>query len=104
MVTWDAPRRAPIFCAGNEFYTDANSHEMVKRVRGLRSGYAPVLPEELTANPLGGNYFPITSAIAIADKSTKQQLLLVTERGQGIDLITDYRQLRPSGQLGIATR
>lgn len=64
--------------------TDANSLEMVKRVKGRRTGFAPVqLADEFTANPLGGNYYPITSSIAIVDNTTKQQLVLVTERGQG---------------------
>ena len=69
--------------AGREFYTDANSLEMMKRIKGRRTGFAPLQFEEFTANPLGGNYYPITSSIAIADNSTKQQLVLVTERGQG---------------------
>ena len=70
--------------SGNEFMTDANSLEMVKRVRGRRSGFAPVeLADKDTANPLGGNYYPITSSIAIADNATRQQLVLITERGQG---------------------
>lgn len=56
---------------------------MVKRVRGRRTGFAPVQLEKYTANPLGGNYYPITSSVAIADNTTMQQLVLVTERGQG---------------------
>ena len=71
--------------AGNEFYTDANSLEMVKRVTGQRPGFVKQEPEEFTANPIGGNYYPITSSIAIADKTTKQQLALITERGQGAE-------------------
>jgi hypothetical protein len=50
--------------SGDEFFTDANSLTMVKRVRGLRSAFAAApLADEHMANPIGGNYFPVTLCI-----------------------------------------
>jgi hypothetical protein len=51
--------------SGEEFFTDANSLTMVKRVRGLRSAFAAApLADKDTANPIGGNYFPVTICTA----------------------------------------
>jgi len=71
-------------CAGDEFWTDANSMEMVRRVRGARPAFAAKpLDDKHTANPLGGNYFPITSAMYLREPGGGAQLSLVTDRGQG---------------------
>ena len=78
---------------GEEFFTDANSLTMVRRVRGLRSAFAAApLADEHTANPIGGNYHPMTSAIYLRDAASGRQLSLVTDRGQG----APRRQLQPA--------
>ena len=78
---------------GEEFFTDANSLTMVKRVRGLRSAFAAApLADEHTANPIGGNYHPVTSAIYLRDAASGRQLSLITDRGQG----APRRQLQPA--------
>lgn len=57
---------------------------MVKRVRGVRAAFAakPAVPGP-AAFPIGGNYYPITSAIYVRDAARRQQLSLITDRGQG---------------------
>lgn len=73
--------------AGEEFFTDANSLAMVKRVRGVHAAFAAKpLEDRQIANPIGGNYFPITSAMYLRDSATGRQLSLVTDRGQGAAL------------------
>jgi hypothetical protein len=69
---------------GEEFFTDANSLTMVRRVRGVHAAFAAApLSDQHTANPIGGNYFPITSAMYLRDARSGRQLTLVTDRGQG---------------------
>lgn len=71
-------------CAGEEFFTDANSLEMVQRQRFHHTGFqgAPVQDEE-KRNERGGNYYPITSAMMLRDNKSHRHLTLVTDRGQG---------------------
>lgn len=58
--------------------------DMVRRVRGARPAFAAKpLDDRHTANPLGGNYFPITSAMYLREPGGGAQLSLVTDRGQG---------------------
>ena len=64
------------------FWTDANGMELVKRTRYRRNGFAASQLEEGIANPIGGNYYPVTSSISIADDAGTQ-LIVVTDRGQG---------------------
>ena len=86
-----------VITAGEEFLTDANGLEMVKRTRGARNTFAAVIghswqnsagngdsAEEAGGRPFGGGYsFPITAAIALRDLDNGNELSLVTDRGQG---------------------
>ena len=67
---------------GNIFWTDANGMELVKRTRYKRSSFVAEELERDTANPIGGNYYPITSSVAIGDEMGSQ-MIIVTDRGQG---------------------
>ena len=81
------------WCAGEEFFTDANSLTTVRRVRGVRAAFAaqqtvqPAAPGP-AAFPLAGNYFPVTSAVFVRDAAAGRELSLVTDRGQGAPLRT----------------
>ena len=68
--------------AGDVFWTDANGMELVKRTRFKRNGFVGAQFEHDTANPIGGNYYPVTSALSIEDESG-HQVILITDRGQG---------------------
>ena len=56
--------------------------EIVSRTRYKRNSFVAAELEQDTANPIGGNYYPITSSVAIED-TTESQMTIVTERGQG---------------------
>lgn len=58
-----------------EFYTDSNGREMMKRVRNKRSYTAKIV------EPIAGNYYPVTTKIAIEDG--KQRMAVLTDRAQG---------------------
>jgi Glycosyl hydrolases family 38 C-terminal domain len=89
--------------AGDEFWTDSNGREMVRRVRDGRSTWVMKDLKEHTANPIGRNYYPITSAAYIQDADNGLQLILATERGQGAgNRQTDRRG--GSGWLGQGSR
>lgn len=64
-----------------EFYTDSNGREMLKRVRNKRSFNAQI------REPIAGNYYPVTTKIAIEDG--KQRLAILTDRAQGGSSIFD---------------
>ncbi len=68
--------------AGDVFWTDANGMELVKRTRYKRNSFVAAELEQDIANPIGGNYYPITSSVTIGD-TTESQMTIVTERGQG---------------------
>ncbi|XP_076655119.1 lysosomal alpha-mannosidase II isoform X1 [Halictus rubicundus] len=61
-----------------EFYTDSNGREMLKRQRSYRPSWNLKLEE-----PVAGNYYPVTSKIALEDKSRYQRLSVITDRAQG---------------------
>lgn len=64
-----------------EFYTDSNGREMLKRERNKRTYKAKI--EE----PIAGNYYPVTTKIAIDDG--EQRLAVLTDRAQGGSSIFD---------------
>lgn len=64
-----------------EFYTDSNGREMLKRVRNKRSYKSKIV------EPIAGNYYPVTTKIAIEDG--KQRLAVLTDRAQGGSSIHD---------------
>ncbi|KAH8410107.1 hypothetical protein KR009_006064, partial [Drosophila setifemur] len=59
------------------FYTDSNGREMLKRVKDQREEFSPDLSEQ----PVSGNYYPVTSRIALQDNS--KRMVLLNDRSQG---------------------
>lgn len=60
------------------FYTDSNGREMLKRMRNYRPTWDLQLHE-----PVSGNYYPVTSKIAIKDLWKQLKLSVLTDRAQG---------------------
>ncbi|XP_070524278.1 lysosomal alpha-mannosidase isoform X4 [Cardiocondyla obscurior] len=60
------------------FYTDSNGREMLKRVRNYRPTWDLKLEE-----PISGNYYPVTSKIAIKDENKHLKLNVLVDRAQG---------------------
>ena len=60
------------------FYTDSNGLEMQERKRDARPDWT------MTSNmTVSNNYYPVTSAIAIRDKTSGAQVTVMNERAQG---------------------
>ncbi|EDW77497.1 uncharacterized protein Dwil_GK24528 [Drosophila willistoni] len=59
------------------FYTDSNGREMLKRQKNKRENYDPDLGQQ----PTSGNYYPITSRIALED--SKKRFAVLNDRAQG---------------------
>lgn len=59
-----------------EFYTDSNGREMLKRKRNHRDTWKVEINEAVA-----GNYYPVTTKIAIEDKT--HRLAILTDRAQG---------------------
>lgn len=66
------------------FYTDSNGREMLKRVRNYRPTWDLELEE-----PISGNYYPITSKIAIKDEEKQLKLNILNDRAQGGSSLED---------------
>lgn len=66
------------------FYTDSNGREMLKRVKNYRPTWNLELEE-----PISGNYYPVTSKIAIKDKEKQLKLNVLTDRAQGGSSLQD---------------
>lgn len=64
------------------FYTDSNGREMLKRKRNFRETWKVDIKE-----PVAGNYYPVTTKIAIEDD--KLRLAILTDRAQGGSSIFD---------------
>lgn len=64
------------------FYTDSNGREMVQRRRNHRDTWNLTLLE-----PVSGNYYPVTTKIAIEDDT--RRFALLTDRAQGGSSIDD---------------
>lgn len=60
------------------FYTDSNGREMLKRVKDYRPTWDLKLEE-----PISGNYYPVTSKIAIKDETKQLKLNVLVDRAQG---------------------
>ncbi|XP_055923554.1 lysosomal alpha-mannosidase-like [Eupeodes corollae] len=58
------------------FYTDSNGRDMMKRIRNHREKFTANLTERVS-----GNYYPITSRIALEDEKTR--LAILNDRAQG---------------------
>ncbi|EDV31826.1 uncharacterized protein Dana_GF14354 [Drosophila ananassae] len=84
------------------FYTDANGRELLKRRKDQREDFT----SELAVQPTAGNYYPITSRIALQD--SKKRLAILNDRAQGgssmkdgqIELMLHRRLVRDDG-LGV---
>lgn len=68
--------------SGDEFETDSNGREILKRKRDYRQDFELTLEE-----PVAGNYYPINTKIAIEDAT--HRLAVVTDRAQGGSSIVD---------------
>lgn len=64
------------------FFTDSNGREMLRRQRNHRDTWKLELNE-----PVAGNYYPITSKIAIEDDNTR--LAILNDRAQGGGSLSD---------------
>lgn len=65
-----------------EFFTDANGRQMLKRKRDFRETWSLHMEE-----PVSGNYYPITTKIAIEDGSNRLAVLI--DRAQGGSSMVD---------------
>lgn len=63
--------------SGDEFFTDSNGREMLKRVRDQRSSYDFKVTE-----PIAGNFYPVTASAFI--KGGNAQLSVLTDRSQAM--------------------
>jgi alpha-mannosidase len=57
--------------SGDEFYTDSNGREMLKRIVDYRPTWDLDVSE-----PVAGNYYPLTAALAIKDDTSEMSVLL----------------------------
>ncbi|XP_017796881.1 PREDICTED: lysosomal alpha-mannosidase-like [Habropoda laboriosa] len=64
--------------SSDEFYTDSNGREMLKRKKNYRPTWNLNLFEEIS-----GNYYPVTSKISLKDKERLLKLSVLTDRAQG---------------------
>ncbi|KAH0948863.1 hypothetical protein HN011_001273 [Eciton burchellii] len=87
-----------------EFYTDSNGREMLKRVRNHRPTWDLELEE-----PVSGNYYPVTSKIAIQDEEKQLKLNILNDRAQGGSSLIDgaielmlHRRLLKDDAFGVA--
>lgn len=64
------------------FYTDSNGREMLRRQRNHRDTWTPNLREKIA-----GNYYPVTTKIAIEDNI--RRFALLTDRAQGGSSLAD---------------
>ncbi|XP_046834727.1 lysosomal alpha-mannosidase isoform X1 [Vespa crabro] len=62
----------------DEFYTDSNGREMLKRKRDYRPTWNLKLYE-----PISGNYYPVTTKISLKDKLRPLKFSVFTDRSQG---------------------
>ncbi|XP_002133317.3 lysosomal alpha-mannosidase-like [Drosophila pseudoobscura] len=67
------------------FYTDSNGREMIRRERDKREDFSP----DLEKQPASGNYYPVTSRIALQDNA--KRLVLLNDRSQGGSSMNDGR-------------
>ncbi|XP_043950398.2 lysosomal alpha-mannosidase isoform X2 [Drosophila biarmipes] len=81
------------------FYTDSNGRELIRREKDKREDFDP----ELAVQPTSGNYYPITSRIALQDSN--KRIAVLNDRAQGgssmkdgqIELMLHRRLVRDDG-------
>ncbi|XP_050072465.1 lysosomal alpha-mannosidase-like [Anopheles maculipalpis] len=83
------------------FWTDSNGREMLRRVRNYRETWELDLAE-----PIPGNYYPVTTKIVIEDEH--QRLSLLNDRAQGGSSLVDgqlelmvHRRLLRDDRFGV---
>ncbi|KAJ1527978.1 hypothetical protein ONE63_007908 [Megalurothrips usitatus] len=86
------------------FYTDSNGREVLKRERNARPTWKVMLAE-----PVAGNYYPVTSKISIRDAAKKQSVAVLVDRAQGGSSLHDgemelmvHRRLLHDDAFGVA--
>jgi lysosomal alpha-mannosidase len=72
VVVYDSPLRS------DSFITDTNSLHNLTRTANYKPDY-----EFSPSEPVAGNYYPITSFLAIRDNATNETLAVVTDHAQG---------------------
>lgn len=65
------------------FYTDSNGRELIKREKDKREDFV----SDLSAQHIAGNFYPVTSRIALQDNS--HRLVLLTDRSQAGTSLAD---------------
>lgn len=65
------------------FYTDSNGRELIKREKDKREDFV----SDLSDQPIAGNFYPVTSRIALQDNS--HRLVLLTDRSQAGSSLAD---------------
>jgi len=73
------------FSSKNEFYTDANGRQILKRRRGIHEHSLNI---NIT-DPVPANYYPINSHISLKDASIGKKLSVLVDRAQGGSSLTD---------------
>ncbi|XP_044269447.1 lysosomal alpha-mannosidase-like isoform X2 [Tribolium madens] len=61
------------------FFTDSNGRELIKRQLNKRYDYE----YDSTLEPIGSNYYPVTSKIVIRDETKKLEVAVLNDRAQG---------------------
>ncbi|XP_033223798.1 lysosomal alpha-mannosidase-like [Belonocnema kinseyi] len=70
--------------SNGEFSTDSNGREMLKRERNKRQTWNLELAE-----PIAGNYYPVTTKISLSDEDRKLKMAVLTDRAQGGSSLKD---------------
>ncbi|KAG5895850.1 hypothetical protein JTB14_038276 [Gonioctena quinquepunctata] len=70
--------------SNSTFYTDSNGRETLTRIRNFRPTWDLRLEE-----PVAGNYYPVTSKIAIRDEERHFEVGVLTDRAQGGSSLKD---------------
>lgn len=65
-----------------EFFTDSNGREMLRRIRSQRETWNATIAE-----PVAGNYYPVTAKIALED--AQHRLAVLNDRAQGGSSLVD---------------
>ncbi|GAV03424.1 hypothetical protein RvY_13849-2 [Ramazzottius varieornatus] len=63
---------------GEEFWTDSNGRQNIRRVRNFRSTFKINITE-----PVASNYYPVVDRLFVRDNGQKTQLTILTDRAQG---------------------
>lgn len=70
--------------SNSTFYTDSNGRETLMRIRNFRPTWNLKLSEQVA-----GNYYPVTTKIAIKDENTGLEVAVLTDRAEGGSSLKD---------------